>query len=189
MSRVVLIVESNTGELVDVAGNSREGGRYAKFVDRILSSDRKNLNYDGSLEISNGGYDGTEINLRAQTVNVTGDLKVGGKSVPDLVEEQADIIADRITGKDGEVSVEKIAVDGKEYIRISLDPAVIEKLDGIYEAIGQLSGLVTKTDLASVINGISFGSGDTLDTVIGKLRAMVERISNIVSEGQQNQQS
>ena len=32
MAKVISIVDSDTGALVDVAGNSREGGRYRKFV-------------------------------------------------------------------------------------------------------------------------------------------------------------
>ena len=83
MARCVLIVDSETGKLVDVAGNVREGGRYRKFIGRMLSSDRNPMldygaNGGSKLEISDGGYAGDEIDLKARLVNISGDLRVGG---------------------------------------------------------------------------------------------------------------
>ena len=82
MARCVLIVDSDTGKLVDVAGNVREGGRYKKLVARMLSADKNPvLDYGANggdrLEISNGGYPGEEVNIKAKVLKING-VPIGG---------------------------------------------------------------------------------------------------------------
>lgn len=90
MARVVVIVNSDTGALVDVAGNVREGGRYERFAKRMLSTDENPvLDYGGNggdtLVISANGGNGKEIRLHADKVVVMGDLEVSGKTLDDFV--------------------------------------------------------------------------------------------------------
>jgi len=95
MARCVLIVDSATGKVIDVAGNVREGGRYRKFVGRMMSADANpvldyGVNGGNKLEISRGGYAGEEVKIKAATVKVSGDmevagdLKVAGVSISDI---------------------------------------------------------------------------------------------------------
>ena len=90
MAKVLLILDSDTGELVDVAGNARESsGRYGKFARRMLStSENPRLDYGAnggsSLEISNGGSAGEAITLLARTVNVSGELRIRGSTVEEI---------------------------------------------------------------------------------------------------------
>lgn len=102
MARVVVIVNSDTGTLVDVAGNSREGGRYGKFSQRMLTPDGKNLDYgaDGNdtLVISRGGRQGKEIRLLADKVVIPKDLEVNGKSLGDCITKRE--LAEAIRGID-----------------------------------------------------------------------------------------
>lgn len=86
MARCVLIVDSETGKLIDAAGNVREGGRYRKFVSRMLSSDKNPVldygaNGGDKLEISNGGYPGAEVNIKARVLTISGDLRVNGNTI------------------------------------------------------------------------------------------------------------
>lgn len=89
MARVVIIVDSITGALTDVAGHSREDSRYLKFVKRMLSLDRNPvLDYGGNggdtLEISKGGAAGTAVNIKADTLNVSGEVKSGGQTISQI---------------------------------------------------------------------------------------------------------
>jgi len=90
MARVVVIVNSDTGALVDIAGNAREGGRYEKFAKRMLSTDKDPvLDYGGNggdvLIISANGENGKEIRLLADKVVVSNVLEINGKTMDDFV--------------------------------------------------------------------------------------------------------
>jgi hypothetical protein len=190
MARVVLIVDSATGTLIDVAGNVREGGRYRKFVKRMLSTDKNPvLDYGGNggdkLTISKGGGRGSEINLKANTVKVDGELKVGEKTIAEIAASEAVGVLDVLRGTEGEVSVEEVYVtdssSGTEsrYIQISLDQSVLSKLEMIDAALGGITSLVKKDDIAGLAKDLTVADGDTIEEVKGTLRVLLERINDL----------
>lgn len=189
MARVVLVVDSATGALIDVAGNVREGGRYKKFVKRILSTDKNPvLDYGGNggdtLTVSKGGGRGKAINLKADTVNVDGELKIGGKTIAEIAASGSDVL-NSLSGTKGEVSVDEVYVtdsssgEERRYIQISLDQSVIGKLEMIDAALGGITSLVKKSDVASLAADLSVQDGDTLEDVKGTLRVLLDRIRNL----------
>lgn len=188
MARVVLIVDSATGALIDVAGNVREGGRYRKFVKRLLSTDRNPvLDYGGNggdtLTISKGGGKGEAINLKANLVNVDGELKVGGKTIAEIAASGASDVLNILRGTQGEVDVSEVYVtdsssgEGKKYIQISLDQSVLGKLEMIESALGGVTSLVKKSDVAALARDLTVQDSDTVEEVKGTLRVLLERIS------------
>ena len=191
MARVVLIVDSATGALIDVAGNVREGGRYKKFAKRILSLDKNpTLDYGANggdtLNISKGGVRGKEINLLADTVNVPGELKIGGKTVAQIASEGAGSVLDNIRGTKGEISVTDVYVtdsssgETKKYTQISLDQSVLGKLEMIDAALGGISRFVMKSDIAAAIEDLTIKSTDTLEDVKGVMRVLLTRLHALV---------
>ena len=194
MARVVLIVDSATGTLIDVAGNVREGGRYRKFVKRLLSTDKNPvLDYGGNggdkLTISKGGGRGSEINLKANTVNIDGELKVGGKTIAEIASSGAVDVLNVLRGTEGEVSVEEVYVtdsssgEEKKYIQISLDQSVLGKLEMIDSALGGITSLVKKSDVAALARDLTVQDSDTIEEVKGTLRVLLERISALAGSG------
>lgn len=190
MARVVLVVDSATGALIDVAGNVREGGRYKKFVKRILSTDKNPvLDYGGNggdtLTVSKGGGRGKAINLKADTVNVDGELKVGGKTISEIAASGASDVLNILRGTQGEVDVTEVYVtdsssgEEKKYIQISLDQSVLGKLEMIDAALGGIMSLVKKSDVAALAADLSVQDGDTLEDVKGTLRVLLDRIRNL----------
>ena len=190
MARVVLVVDSATGALIDVAGNVREGGRYKKFVKRMLSLDKNPvLDYGGNggdtLTISKGGGKGAAINLKANVVNIDGDLKVGGKTIAEIAAEGAGSSLDALRGTRGEVSVDEVYVtdsssgETRKLIQISLDQSVLGKLEMIDAALGGITKLATKADVASLAADLTVQPGDGLEEVKGTLRVLLERINNL----------
>lgn len=194
MARVVLIVDSATGALIDVAGNVREGGRYRKFVKRLLSTDKNPvLDYGGNggdtLTISKGGGKGAAINLKANLVNVDGELKVGGKTIAEIAASGASDVLNILRGTQGEVDVEEVYVtdsssgEEKKYIQISLDQSVLGKLEMIDSALGGIASLVKKSDVAALARDLTVQDSDTIEEVKGTLRVLLERISALAGSG------
>ena len=194
MARVVLIVDSATGALIDVAGNVREGGRYRKFVKRLLSTDKNPvLDYGGNggdtLTISKGGGKGTAINLKANLVNVDGELKVGGKTIAEIAASGASDVLNILRGTQGEVDVEEVYVtdsssgEEKKYIQISLDQSVLGKLEMIDSALGGITSLVKKSDVAALARDLTVQDSDTIEEVKGTLRVLLERMSARAGSG------
>ena len=194
MARVVLIVDSATGALIDVAGNVREGGRYRKFVKRLLSTDKNPvLDYGGNggdtLTISKGGGRGAVINLKANLVNVDGELKVGGKTIAEIASSGASDVLNILRGTQGEVDVEEVYVtdsssgEEKKYIQISLDQSVLGKLEMIDSALGGITSLVKKSDVAALARDLTVHDSDTIEEVKGTLRVLLERMSAIAGSG------
>lgn len=189
MSRTVLLIDSNTGALVDVAGNSRESGRYAKFARRMLSFATNpvlNYGYNGGdiLEISKNGQKGREIRLVADTVSVSGSLKIAGSTLNEVILSQIGDVLDKIVGTDGEILVETVpdprpgAAEGSTLTQISLDPMILTRIEALENAIGGSGGaFVTRDDVAGLAEGISIDDADTLDDVKLKLGLLLERIA------------
>lgn len=193
MARVVLIVDSATGALIDVAGNVREGGRYRKFVKRLLSTDKNPvLDYGGNggdtLTISKGGGKGAAINLKANLVNVDGELKVGGKTIAEIASGASEVL-NIIRGTKGEVDVAEVYVtesssgEEKKYIQISLDQSVLGKLEMIDAALGGITSLVKKSDVAALARDLTVQDSDTIEEVKGTLRVLLKRISALAGSG------
>lgn len=194
MARVVLIVDSATGALIDVAGNVREGGRYRKFVKRLLSTDKNPvLDYGGNggdtLTISKGGGKGKAINLKANLVNVDGELKVGGKTIAEIAASGESDVLNILRGTKGEVDVAEVYVtdsssgEEKKYIQISLDQSVLGKLEMIDSALGGITSLIKKSDVAALARDLTVQDSDTIEEVKGTLRVLLERISALAGSG------
>ena len=184
MSRCILVIDSERGELVDVAGNVREGGRYLKFAKRLLSTDENPVldygaNGGDTLTVSMDGGIGAAINLNARVVNVPGDIKLNGESIRELISSEAEGAIDNIRGADGEISVEKDSVTGNTVI--SLSPAVTDKLDQIDVAVGNLASnqFVSRQEIANAIEGLSVKDDDDLGQVKGTLRVLLEKLGEI----------
>lgn len=202
MARVVLIVDSSTGTMVDAAGRGREGARYKKLAKRMLSLGTPTtvLDYGGNgatkLEVSSGGGAGEEINLKAGTVNIsTTDpsspavLKINGKTLDSIIESKVSAggALDKIRGADGEISVSFIqdpsspSDPSARLLQISLDRSIAGKIDTIDQAIEDLNPdeFIRKDDIARVIQDISFDEEYTLDEVKGMLRVLIERLAEL----------
>ncbi len=190
MSRVVLIADSETGKLVDVAGNNREGGRYAKFAKRMLSSDTNpvldyGLNGGDTLNVSRNGGRGEKIRLDARTVEITGDVTIGGKSIQEIAAGMdVDAVIGRIKGKAGEVLVTKTPDpedSTKQIIVISLDSQIPGSIMSLSQQVGNLisANYVRKSEIASVVDGISFSGLEDLDEVKQMLRIFINRLATI----------
>lgn len=195
MARVVAIVDSNTGTLIDAAGNVREGARYKKFAKRMLSLGTPTtvLDYGANgatkLEVSSGGAAGDEISLKARTVNISAPspssavLKVNGKTLDQIVADGGSGASplERIVGEEDEIDADTVTQDDVEYRKISLAQAVRDKLEVIDSAISDLTSdaFVRKEDLASALEDISFGESDSLDDVKGMLQVLVSRLQDL----------
>ena len=192
MARLVLMADSDTGRMIDATGTVREGARYRKFAGRMLSTDRDptlDYGYNGgdALTVSRGGSKGREIRLLAETVSVPGRLEVGGRTVEEIAAKQSEGVLSLVKGKEGEISVTEAAAAGaggtpRKAIVVSLDQAVLGKLEMISDFLGTSPRVVTKGDLASAIAGLEVRDGDTLEDVKGTLRVLLERLGNIARE-------
>ena len=192
MARVVIIADSETGELIDVAGNAREGGRYRKLAGRMLSPDGTQLDYGAnggdSITVSKSGGRGTAINLLADTVNVPGTLKVGGKTVSEIADVSAGAALGDVVGTPGQIAVQAVTITDpstgnvRPGVRISLDAVILNKLSAVETAIGSLSGVVTRQNIADVVEGLSVEPSDTLDDIKGTLRVLLERLHELAEQ-------
>jgi len=187
MARVVLIMDSDTGALVDVAGNLREGGRYARFAKRMLSLDANpTLDYGAnggdSLTISRNGSPGREINLKAATVNVSGTLKVNGREVGP---SGGGASLDDVVGTDGQISARNSIVEdpdtgeARQVRQISLSDSVMGSLLMISNALKDIPGLVPRDELAAVVENLYVRPEDGLDDVKETLRQLLEGLKSI----------
>ena len=192
MSRIVVIADSATGELIDVAGNVREGARYKRLAKRMLSPDGSQLDYGAAggntLTVSRGGFRGSAINLLADTVNIPGELKVGGKTIAEIAAGGATTVLDGITGAPGEVDVRTEYVtdpdtgESRKVVVISLDQSVLGKMTMITDALETIPGLVSKEDIATAIEDLRVGNEDTLEDVKGTLRTLLQRLNDMVEQ-------
>ena len=141
--RIVLIIDSATGAMVDVAGNSRETGRYSKFSRRMLSLHTNpqldyGVNGGDTLIISKNGLPGKLINLIADKVNVSGELLVGGKTIEEIIAGGGTIsILDSVVGTEEQIDVDTVVdeTSGKQVRQISLDPVITTKMEQVFSLV------------------------------------------------------
>ena len=194
MSKVVVVIDSNTGAVIDVAGNKRETGRYAKFVKRMLSLDKDptlNFGFNGgdTLTISKNGGNGKAVNIKADVLNVSGEIKSNGQTLDKIAAGQIQSVLGMIYGTDGEIDVTTLVdVDtGNQYIQISLNPSVVNQLAALekdmQEQADGTSKFVTKEDLASVVDGITIEEDDGVDELKEKLSTLLSNIAALASGG------
>lgn len=190
MARVVLIVDSETGALIDVAGNSREGGRFKRFVKRMLSLDKNPVldygaNGGDTLTISKGGGRGAVINLKADVVNIDGELRVRGATTEGSSDGGSSDILDSLEGTEGQISVDETYVEDEEsgemrkVIKISLDQSVVGKLDMINAALGGVSNLVKRSEVAGLAADLSVQEEDGIEELKGTVRVLLDRIAEL----------
>lgn len=188
MSRVVLVIDSATGALVDVAGNSREAGRYAKFAKRMLSrSTNPRLDYSvnggDSLEISKNGNAGAKISLLADEVDVSGLLKAGGKTMEEIATAQILPALGYITGEEGEIDVRPVSGQDPEgpKLKISLDPAVAAQLEQMAAVAKNIQGMVGNTvkkdELLEAMEGMELPEDATLEETVAKFNMLITRLA------------
>lgn len=192
MSRVVVVIDSNTGAVIDVAGNKRETGRYAKFIKRMLSLDKNpNLNFGGNggdtLTISKNGNEGALVNILTKVLNVSGTVKSNGKTLEEIAVGQIRSVLDMVYGTDGEIDVTEITDDsGNPLLQISLNASVINRLADLERDIStQIDGssqYVTKEALATAIEGIAISEEDGIDEVKEKFSQLLENLSELVGD-------
>lgn len=192
MARCILLIDSATGKLIDVAGNGREGGRYKKFVRRLLSLDTNPvLDYGGNggdtLTIAQNGGRGKAIHLKAETVYVSDALKIGDRTVAEIAAEQLRGVLDDIKGTDDQITVKAMRIvdpitkKERDGVQILLADAVIGRLEMIDAALGKVSRFVTKEDLARVIADLKVEDTDTLEEVKGTLRVLLQRLNDLIA--------
>lgn len=197
MARCILIIDSATGELIDAAGNGREGGRYKKFVNRLLSRDTNPvLDYGGNggdtLTVAKNGGRGKAIHLKAETVYVSDTLKIGDRTVAEIAAGQLRGVLDDIKGTNEQITVKaKRIVDPvtkkeRDGVQILLADAVIGRLEMIDAALGKVSRFVTKEDLARVIADLKVEDTDTLEDVKGTMRVLLQRLNDLVAGSSSN---
>lgn len=192
MARVVVVIDSETGAVVDVAGNKRETGRYAKFVKRMLSMDKNpSLNYGfnggDTLTISQNGGEGAAVNIKAKVLNVSGQVKSGGQTLGQIALEQVQTVLGRIDGTEGEVDVATLTDDsGNQYLQISLSASVLNQLAAIERDMDEqaegVSKFVTKEALAAAIDGITIEEEDGVEEVKTKFATLLANIAALVAE-------
>lgn len=194
MSKVVVVIDSNTGAVIDVAGNKRETGRYAKFVKRMLSLDKDptlNFGFNGgdTLTISKNGGNGKAVNIKADELNVSGEIKSNGQTLDKIAAGQIQSVLGMIYGTDGEIDVTTLVdVDtGNQYIQISLNASVVNQLAALekdmQEQADGTSKFVMKEDLASVVDGITIEEEDGVDELKEKLSTLLSNIAALASGG------
>lgn len=193
MAKVVLILDSATGHLVDVAGNMREGGRYAKFVRRFLSSDRNpvldyGVNGGDSLVVCQDGEEGKKISLMAELVSVSGDLEVGGKTLSEAIRHRIVGAPDEIVSDIVEMEDPDTGLPGK-FVVLSLDQSVLDKLAIVDEATGGMSNLVKKSDIADVVRGISVDGINTIAGMKEVFSTLIERLAALGGESSSSSDS
>lgn len=198
MSRVVVVIDSNTGAVIDVAGNKRETGRYAKFVKRMLSLDKNpTLDFGGNggntLTIArNGGVvAGTTINLVAETVKVSGTIKdKDGRTMEQIASDQLKYVLDRILGTTGEIDVYDVPNDSSSdssddssspKIQIALSESIVNRIKNLEERAGgeAETSYITKDALLEALDGISVEEDDDFETVKQQFAALLGRLQEL----------
>lgn len=195
MSRVVVVIDSNTGAVIDVAGNKRETGRYAKFIKRMLSLDKNpTLDFGGNggntLTIArNGGVvAGTTINLVAETVKVSGTIKdKDGRTMEQIVSDQLKYVLDRIVGTTGEIDVYDASNDSSSddsslpKIQIALSESIVSRIKNLEDQAGgeDETSYITKDALLEALDGISVEEDDDFETVKQQFAALLGRLQEL----------
>ena len=193
MSRVVVVIDSNTGAVIDVAGNKRETGRYAKFIKRMLSLDKNptlNYGFNGgdTLTISKNGNEGAAVNIKAKVLNVSGQIKSNGQTLEQIASDQIQSVLDKVYGTDGEIDVTTLidAESGEPYIQISLNASVVNQLAAFERDLDEQAAgagkFVTKEALAEAINGITIEEEDGIDELKEKFSTLLENLATLASE-------
>lgn len=202
MARTVLIVDSDTGILIDADGRGREMARFRKIAGRMLSigKDPVVLDYGANggtrLEISCGGGNGTEILLKADTVKVSNSLTVNGRTLDDIVasgstggSSSGSSGTNGIIGTDNEIAVATVQDPAhpddatQRVTKVSLATSVNTLLARAASVVSAAEGgeYVLKSDLAGVVDGISVPDDATLDDVKGFLNTLLGRIRDLVA--------
>lgn len=205
MSRVVVVIDSNTGAVIDVAGNKRETGRYAKFVKRMLSLDKNpTLNFGGNggdtLTISKNGNEGEAVNILTKVLNVSGVVKAKGQTLEEIAAGQIRSVLDMVYGTDGEVDVtEQTDKDGNPFLQISLNASVVNRLAALerdmeaqeasvanYATKANLAAavesMVAKADLAAAVEGITIEEEDGIDEIKEKLATLLGNLAALAGD-------
>lgn len=205
MSRVVVVIDSNTGAVIDVAGNKRETGRYAKFVKRMLSLDKNpTLNFGGNggdtLTISKNGNEGETVNILAKVLNVSGVVKAKGQTLEEIAAGQIRSVLDMVYGTDGEVDVtEQTDKDGKPFLQISLNASVVNRLAALerdmeaqeasaanyatkVDLAAAVESMVTKADLAAAVEGITIEEEDGIDEIKEKFATLLGNLAALAGD-------
>lgn len=200
MARVVIIVDSATGALIDVAGHRREDSRYLKFVKRMLSLDKNPIldygnNGGDTLEISKNGSAGKAVIVKSDVLEVTGDIKSKGKTIAEIIAERISDVTSILRGKEGEIVFSEIVDEesGKAYMQISLDEAISSTIGNIVEqleVIGEMpKKYVSKQSLSDALEGIEIHDEDTLEDVKARFSALLSRLKAISSEAEEEEGS
>lgn len=193
MSRVVVVIDSNTGAVIDVAGNKRETGRYAKFIKRMLSLDKNptlNYGFNGgdTLTISKNGNEGAAVNIKAKVLNVSGQIKSNGQTLEQIASDQIQSVLDKVYGTDGEIDVTTLidAESGEPYIQISLNASVVNQLAAFERDLDEQAAgagkFVTKESLAEAISGITIEEEDGIDELKEKFSTLLENLATLASK-------
>ena len=197
MARVVIIVDSNTGALIDVAGHRREDGRYMKFSGRMLSIDRNPIldygnNGGDTLEISKKGSAGKAVIVKADVLDVTGDIKSKGKTVAEMVADRISDVTSVLRGKPGEIVIsEELDEDtGQTYFEISLNDAVSSEIAALAEQLDVIRDkCVSKRALSEALEDIEIHDEDTLEDVKTQFSALLSRLRAISSEAENSEEA
>ena len=200
MARVVIIVDSSTGALIDVAGHRREDGRYAKFAGRMLSIDKNPIldygnNGGDTLEISQNGSAGKAVIVKSDVFEVTGDIKSNGKTIAEMVADRISDVTSVLRGRPGEIVIsEEIDEETEQtYMEISLDEGVSSTIENLIEQLGAIEEMskkyVSKQSLSEALEGIEIHDGDTLEDVKAQFSALLSRLRAISSEADNSEEA
>ena len=200
MARVVIIVDSSTGALTDVAGHRREDGRYAKFAGRMLSIDKNPIldygnNGGDTLEISQNGSAGKAVIVKSDVFEVTGDIKSNGKTIAEMVADRISDVTSVLRGRPGEIVIsEEIDEETEQtYMEISLDEGVSSTIENLIEQLGAIEEMskkyVSKQSLSEALEGIEIHDGDNLEDVKAQFSALLSRLRAISSEADNSEEA
>ena len=200
MARVVIIVDSATGALIDVAGHAREDSRYMRFVGRMLSLAKNPvLNYGNNggdtLEISKNGSAGKAVIVKADVLEVTGDIKSNGKTIAEMVADRMSDVTSVLRGKPGEIVISEETDEETEqtYLQISLDEEVSSTIENLVEQLEAIKEMpkkyVSKQSLSEALEGIEIHDEDTLEDVKAQFSALLSRLKAISSEAEEEEGS
>ena len=185
MARLVIVVDSETGELIDVAGNAREGGRYKKFAKRMLSTNKNpvldyGVNGGDSLEISKGGSEGVKIELMANKVNIAGNLPVYDEPIEDIAYDSAEPLLSQIKGTPGQISVSRSYENNKTNVNIALDGAISGLINQMGSSLSVIPNMVSKGDIGNAVSGISVSGSDGIEEIRQKFSLLLSNLRRIV---------
>lgn len=173
-SKTIVIINEE-GKLIDVTGAIREsqGSNYDKFVKRLISPSNDNISsldfgWDGATTLhivnkTNSDVD-TTILLDADSVVVTGDFSVNGKTLDEIILDNSLEILDKIKGTPDQVDINKneteytIKLSDKFLERVNDLEQIIEKLFQFGDVFTAGDGLVLNREKGNKLE-ISVGTG------------------------------